>query len=89
MRLRDVFSTISFVQGILVPASALVVGLEALFIPAGELRTIIMAFTTAVFTQLVTSFRKPSTAGGTVAPAAQIAPDTKVGEPLTEAPEKK
>jgi hypothetical protein len=80
----SLFNTISFAQGILGPLGTLVAVLEAHFLRNSEpeLRLGIMAFTAAVFAQLYSSFRKPSTDGGTIAPSVQIDPATPVGKTL-------
>lgn len=74
---NPVFSTISFAQGVLVPLGTACVGLESYLVKNAELRSILVALTTAIFSQLAVSFRKPSTQGGTVA----VAPTIQPGQP--------
>jgi hypothetical protein len=68
------FGTIAVSQvviGVLWPA---LVSLEKLLITDVNLQNTVVAATNSVFAVLIVIFRKPSTAGGTVATAVQIAP---------------
>jgi hypothetical protein len=68
------FGTIAISQvviGVIWPA---LITLEKLLITDVNLQNTVVAATNSVFAVLIVIFRKPSTAGGTVATAVQIAP---------------
>jgi hypothetical protein len=77
-QVNPLFSTVTLAQALIMPVSTAAVALESLFIKNMELRSIIVTLTTAIFAQLAVSFRKPSTLGGTVEPAAIVKPTGEV-----------
>lgn len=64
------------------------VTVEKMLLAPGSLQDSVVAATNSIFAVLVIVFRVPSTAGGTVAPAVQIAAETPVGEPTVAEPKK-
>ena len=79
-------SSVSLAQWILGVLWPTLLIIEKSVIVPGGLQDAVVAATNSIFAVLVVIFRKPSTEGGTVAPAPTIAPGTTV---VQAAPAKK